>query len=192
MAYDKIDQQPNPGFQSATEELNFYQDLWDKACQNMAIVAQFEDENPEPTPSAVEVVNEIHDSSSRNLDFRDMLILSNDIDRVFHPERFNEERHPEVAKRSDKAAKSANPVPITTVGKDQDVVVTKDVMDGPALRELSEIKIKLEALERRMHDAYIHGNDKQENSLKKEAENLRDKIEKLCDELSPDKVTNPY
>ena len=182
-------------FQSEVDSLNYYQDLWDKACQNMAIVAQFEDDSDpdsEPTPSAVEVVNEIHDSRSRNLDLRDMLILSDDIDRVFHPERFNEAKRSEVAEKTKLAAKSANPVPITTVGKDQDVVVTKDAMDGPVLRELSEIKIKLEALERRMHDAYIHGNDKQENSLKKEAENLRDKIEKLCDELSPDKVTNPY
>ena len=180
-------------FQSATDELAYYQDLWDNAQKNIELQAQFDTPvESDPETSAVEKVEYLHESSSRNLDLRDMLILSDDLDRVFHPERFHESKDMDVARRSDKAADSPNPVPITTVGKDQDVVVTPDMTDGPALRELSEIKIKLEALERRIHGAYIQGKEKQENSLSKEAENLRSKIEELCEKLTPHKVTNPY
>jgi hypothetical protein len=178
-------------FQSATEEIAYYQDLWDRAQNQTGFTPQYEDQpEPEQEMPATQRVEQLHESSRRNLDLRDMLILSDDIDRVFHPERYTEAKDMEIIKATEKAARSPNPVQITSVGKDQEVVVTPDWTYGPVLSQIAELKIKLEALERQAHTANVNANERQEAGLNKEVASLRAKVEELCEKLVPHKISN--
>jgi len=188
------------------DELEEYQVLWDAALDKMkdwptsmpktSPAASFSGEysfgdtssNDEPSP--MEMFQERRRSSNKQLDIYDMLVLSENIDRVFHPERLKENKE-ELVDVATKAASSPNPIQPTSVGKDQDMIITQDFSDGKALRELHDLKVKLEEMERKVHAAAVDGTEKQENSLNKEIASLRLKVEELCDKLTPHIYLNP-
>jgi len=126
-------------------------------------------------------------ASNEELDFRDMLLVADDIDRVFHPERFTEAERSDkaIGDLTKKAAASPNPVEKWTIGKDQDLRGTPELNDGDALRALTDLKIRFEALEREIHASEIRGEEKLENKLIKEMDNLRSKLEELNSKLTP-------
>jgi hypothetical protein len=66
------------------------------------------------------------------------------------------------------------------VGPDGHVRVTKNFSDGPELRELDELKRKVEAMERKHHDSEAQGG----GGILKELESLRDRIGKLCEKMN--------
>jgi len=180
------------------DELAHFQSLWDAALEKMEMEPIHpQQEKPAQEVPAVELIQERRESSEQQLDLRDMLILSEDIDRVFHPERyeevaFNDKSTYDQKVASDivmKQAASPNPIRGGTAGRsDQEPAVTPNFMDSDALRELSDVKMKVEELERKVHAAEIQGQQKQENSFNKQLSNLRSKVEELSDKLLPHRL----
>jgi len=73
-----------------------------------------------------------------------------------------------------------NPTTQSSTGSDQDLRVTKNWSDGPELRELDEIKRRLEELERKHHEDQVNG----KAGLKAQLESLRDRVHKLSEKIN--------
>lgn len=188
---------------NSQEEFAHYQSLWDNAMRTMPPVEKraptlppsltFDDDDSETDlnvglddVNAVSMIQERRSSASRDLDFHDMLLLSEDIDKVFNPQRYSQNR----AKVANASGSASNPVSLTTVGRDQDVTVTPNFSNGKAIQELSDLKSKLESLERDIHSAVVKDNKKNEDTLEKRLSSIRSKIEELSNELSPSVYQN--
>lgn len=89
----------------------------------------------------------------------------------------------QIKKHVERAANSANPVYPDSVGKDQGPVVTKNWTDGKELRELADLKMKLEKLESELNAQ--EGMGKKGNQGKIDA--IRKQIDELSDSLAPNR-----
>ena len=69
-------------------------------------------------------------------------------------------------------------------GKDQELRVTPNFSDGDNLRELSQLKMELEALERKVHASEVTG-EGSVTSIQKQVDGLRQKVENLSNLLTP-------
>lgn len=87
-----------------------------------------------------------------------------------------------VKRATDKIANSANPIEPWTVGKDQDWKPTANWTDGKELRELADLKKKLEQLESKMNAQESEG--KSGESIQKQIDAMRQKLDDLSDSLS--------
>jgi len=172
------------------DELEYYQGLWDNAQDKMQVEPIHPHPQSEEAPKRIdanELLNERRAAADRELDWRDMLLVSENIDKIFNPERIDEAERSKsaVADVAKRAASAPNPVEKWTLGKDQALRVTPNFNDSEALRELADLKIRFEALEREIHASNVHGEEKQENKLNKQLDSLRSKLEELNDQLTP-------
>lgn len=175
---------------SIQDELSKYMSLWATAQENMPELSPSADDQSEDdlNLSAIDLYTERKNSSGNSsLEVHDMLLLSEDLDKIFK----SKDKGDEVSKISVKAASSHNPVELQSVGPDQDVRVTQNFTDGEALRQLHDLKIKIESLERELHAASVNGTEKEENKLNKEMASIRSKIDEISDKLRPHRVVNP-
>jgi len=81
-----------------------------------------------------------------------------------------------------------NPTQQSTLGADQEdpaggVRVTPNWSDGEDLRELDDIKRRIEAMERKCHSDEVK-NEKPSSSLRKQLESLRDRVSKLSEKIN--------
>lgn len=90
----------------------------------------------------------------------------------------------EVAKSLDTQF-TVNPTHFATLGNDQDLRVTPNFSDGPLLRELNALKLSLYELEGKVNAAYAQDEEKKENSLRKELDSVRSKVDELSNKLTP-------
>ena len=179
--------------ENTQDELAHYMSLWDAARDKMENEPIHPQNQSHPMPpeevSANDLLNERRNADgTEEMPFSDMLLVAENIDRVFHPDRFTEAARKSKAAITDishRSAGSPNPVEKWTLGKDQDLRVTPNFNDGEVLRELSELKVKFEALERDIHSANVRGEEKQENNLLKQLQSLRSKLEELNDKITP-------
>ncbi len=166
------------------DQMREFQALWDAAS------GQMEDEpiHPKPARPTPEVSpNEILDERRRSsgegeMPWRDMLLVADNIDKIFG------EGKEEVKDMAQQGLRSPNPIEPWTAGKDQkdtDTIVTPNFTDGDALRELSNLRIRVEMIERDLHSAHVVGTKKEENKLQKEVDSIRLKIEELSEKLAP-------
>lgn len=170
-------------------DLDKYTDQWEKALKN----GIFDDAPQPPAPS-------------RDLDFfgqmgGEEIVPMNECDakywdRVYKLSKrtgpgcapdplapMKEEVDKTAAKRvADKIANSANPIEPWTVGKDQDWKPTPNWTDGKELRELAEMKKKLEQLESKMNAQ--EGLGKSGDSIQKQIDAMRQKLDDLSDSLT--------
>lgn len=77
-----------------------------------------------------------------------------------------------------------NPIDYASAGTDQDPKVTNNFSDGKELRELDELKRKMEEVERKYHSAEVRG-DKNKNKISKELEGIKKKVEELSQKIVP-------
>jgi len=163
------------------EQMRHFQDLWDEACKGL----QNEPIHPiprQPVPEvdASELLRERRESASQGeMDFRDMLLVSENIDKIFG------EASDDAKDTAEKAGNAPNPIHPWTRGEDQELKVTPNFSDGDALRELNDLKIKIEGLERELHGAEVIGTKKEENSVQKQIDSIRSKIDELSQQLAP-------
>lgn len=117
---------------------------------------------------------------------REFYELAQQIDKIFKPQGLKEgiTKPEQVADNLDRKFE-VNPIHFASKGNDQELRVTPNFTDGDIIRELNDIKIKLEALEREVHSAFINDQDAQEKKLQKQLDNLRNKFEELSDKLTP-------
>lgn len=179
------------------DEMAKFQSLWDSALERMDLSSDDNvspdvddgDSKPPVDPSSVELIQERQRASSNKpLDINDMLLLSNNIEDYFKPNQCNEGEldKKEMGHIATKQAASPNPVRSGTAGEpDQELEVTPSLNDSKALRELDDVKKRLESLEREVHGAMVSGDEKKENKLKQEVSSLRSKVEELSNELIP-------
>lgn len=196
------------------DNLDHFQSLWDQFLDKQSAsdikptfatpnneIEQEERVRSSETDYALLQDSKIVDDSELNM--RDMLLVSENISRIFDPPvdppkvttRYAKDVVAESLKDkiSDAVAKStssSNPVKLTTTGPDQDLTVTPNFSDGKELRELHDLKLKIEDLERKFHEAEVKNNSKKENSLNKEIASIRNKIEELSNSLNPSMYTN--
>jgi hypothetical protein len=84
-----------------------------------------------------------------------------------------------------------NPIHFASAGQDQGddkdgrVRVTKNWSDGDEIRELDDVKRRVEALERKFHEADVLKKKAEKSKLQTELTNLRDRVRKLCEKLVP-------
>jgi hypothetical protein len=83
---------------------------------------------------------------------------------------------------TDKVGNAANPIYPYSAGKDQDMQPTANWTDGKELRELAELKKKLEKLESQMNAE--EGNGKSGASIQKQIDSMRQKLDDLSDSLN--------
>jgi len=76
-----------------------------------------------------------------------------------------------------------NPTTQSSVGPDGGVRVTKNWSDSEDLRELDDIKRRVEQMERKHHEAEVQS-EKSAGGLKKQLESLRDRIHKLSEKIN--------
>lgn len=78
-----------------------------------------------------------------------------------------------------------NPIHYASVGNDQDLRVSKNWSQGPELEELADVKKQVEEMERKFHDAdVLEKSDK--SKLQTELNNLRERMHKLSQKVTPD------
>ncbi len=87
-----------------------------------------------------------------------------------------------------------NPTQQSTIGPDGEdpdggIRVTPNWSDGEDLRELDDIKRRLEAMERKHHEAEVK-TEAPANDLKKQLESLRDRIKKLSEKINREPETD--
>ncbi len=166
------------------DQMREFQALWDAASGKM----ESEPIHPKPARQIPEVSpNELleerrRSSSEEAMPWRDMLLVADNIDKIFG------EGQAEVKDMAQRGLESPNPIEPWTVGKDQkdtDTIVTPNFTDGDALRELGELRIRVEIIERELHSAHVVGTQKEENKLQKEVDSIRLKIEELSEKLAP-------
>jgi len=167
------------------EQLAKWQQMWDQAS------SKFETEparplkpEPEEEISDIDLIRE-HQGKSIKLDNRTIYRLAQNIDKVFKKDVVEEgftDSH-KVARNLDKDYMT-NPTHFASVGKDQKLRVTPNFTDGPFLRELSDLKIQIEALEREVHTAAVSDRGKLENKLRAQVDSIRNRIEELSDIIS--------
>lgn len=79
-----------------------------------------------------------------------------------------------------------NPVTPDSIGDPQKkIYVTDNFSDGEKLRELDQAKKDLEKMQRDFHSAEVSGNQQEYKSLEKKLDTLKDKIEKLNNDIMP-------
>lgn len=116
----------------------------------------------------------------------DMVKAARNIDRVFGKKPLNEaEGHKEAGEEH------LNPVYKNTLGPDQELKVTPNFTDGDILRELNSLKLSLHALEDKINSAYALGKEKEEDSLRKELEKVRSKVDELSAKIIPHPTKDP-
>ncbi len=87
-----------------------------------------------------------------------------------------------------------NPTQQSTIGADQEdpeggIRVTPNWSDGDDLRELDDIKRRIEAMERKHHEVEVR-TEKPDNDLKKQLESLRDRVKKLSEKINREPETD--
>lgn len=154
------------------DDLRGFMDLWDKAEPEM--------NKNMPKQQPLMDFDTMFEPVSDKVNFNDLSPreLAHNIDQVFNENRRN------IADSARKSANSPNPTQLTTLDADQELRVTPNFGDGYFLRELGDLRIKIEGLERKYHAACIREDKKEENSVKKEIETIRSKIEELSDSLT--------
>lgn len=116
----------------------------------------------------------------------DLVQAAYNIDRVFGKKGLNESNgHKEAGEEH------LNPVYKNTLGPDQELKVTPNFTDGDVLRELNGLKLSLHALEDKINSAYALGKEKEEDSLRKELEKVRSKVEELSAKIMPHPTKDP-
>lgn len=88
----------------------------------------------------------------------------------------------QIKEKTNKVAGAANPIIPSTTGKDQDMKVTPNWSDGKELRELSDLKIRLEKLESQMNAQ--EGLGKNGSATKSKIDALKQQIDELSDDLT--------
>ncbi len=167
------------------DQMREFQALWDAACGKMdgEPIHLTQPPRPRTEVSPNELLEERRRSSDeKEMPWRDMLLVADNIDKIFG------EGQAEVKDMAQRGLESPNPIEPWTAGKDQkdtDTIVTPNFNDGDALRELSELRIRVEAVERELHTAHVVGTQKEENKLQKEVDSIRSKIEELSGKLAP-------
>lgn len=86
----------------------------------------------------------------------------------------------------DGAMHSSNPIQRSSRGKDQRPHVTPNWTWGVELAELTEMKVNLEKLESKMNAADAFAKSREASKVKKQIDELWDKIDALSDKLTPD------
>ncbi len=94
----------------------------------------------------------------------------------------------DIKRMTDKIANAANPIYPYSVGKDQDTKPTSNWTDGSELRELAELKRKLEKLESKMNAE--EGNGKSGATIEKQINAMREKLDELSDSLTNHRFGN--
>lgn len=174
------------------QQLSHYMSLWDAAVEKMSKSNPVVLNEPEDKPievSAGELLQERRKASKSPLEVRDMIMLSEEIDRIFS-KKSKRSADPEIGDIATDLANSPNPQYITSMGKDQEVIVTPEFSNGKNLEKIHNLKIEIEELERDVHRAEVGEKDKEEKKLNKRLDSLRSKLEELCDALSPHRIKN--
>jgi len=86
----------------------------------------------------------------------------------------------------DGAMHASNPINRSSRGKDQRPHVTPNWTWGVELAELTEMKVNLEKLESKMNAADAFAKSKEAAKVKKQIDELWEKLDALSDKLSPD------
>jgi len=156
-----------------------YQDLWDDFLKKEKSHQMLKPKDTTPYDVTIPVGREA-------LDVQDMLLVSEQINRYFESAKDNTEY---AKSRTSGMFGSKNPVTPSTLGGDSKIHPDSNFTDGPLIRSLSEIKIKIEAMERDFHAAEVEGNDSKEKSLKTKLDSLRQTVQELSDSLQPNTNT---
>ena len=161
------------------DTMRHFQALWDEAKQGLkaeSVVPETESRTPEV--DAAELLEDRRTSAAQGeMDFRDMLLVSENIDKIFN----------ERSESAEKVDSAPNPIEPWTKGSDQELNVTPNFSDGDVLRELNDLRVKIEGLERELHGAEVLGTAKQEKSVQKEIASIRSKIDELSQLLTPER-----
>lgn len=165
----------------SAEQILAWQSIWDTVSEKMREepARPLKPEAPETFES--EMLAEHRRAKNETLHWIDTYRLAQDVDRIFG--KFNENKE-EFGKTAEAMAKSPNPIHPTSVGADQDLRVTPNFSDGPILRQLSDLKIKIESLERDVHNSFVKKSESEENKLQKEVDSIRNKIIELSNQLA--------
>jgi hypothetical protein len=94
----------------------------------------------------------------------------------------------ELANVAKVVGSTSNPIQPTSVGKDQDLVVTPNWTDGKELVELSEMKAKLEQLESKLNAAESFGESSK--GIQGKIDALKQQIDDLSDSLTNHRFGN--
>jgi hypothetical protein len=104
------------------------------------------------------------------------------------PERrpLNEEAvDPNIKKIVKGNQNSPNPIYYYSAGKDQEPHVTPNFTDGPKMRELIDLKLKVHALEGKVNTMIGEGKpDTQVDKVERELRKIREKLDELSDTLN--------
>jgi hypothetical protein len=87
----------------------------------------------------------------------------------------------EIKKKTVKMATASNPILPSSVGKDQEMKVTANWSDGKELRELSDLKMRLEKLESQMNAK--EGLGQKTDSMQAKIDSLKQQIDELSDSM---------
>lgn len=97
---------------------------------------------------------------------------------------------PKLSKEGKKAYVN-NPIHFASVGNDQEddeghVRVTGNFSDGKEIRELDEIKRRVEEMERKFHEADVLNKKTERSKLQNELKKLRDRVKQLSEKMVSD------
>jgi len=165
------------------DQMSRWQAIWD----SIAPKPEVRDVEPEtPNYDMPEIINDHTIDASKEMSFADIYHLAQSVDSIFDKKRLNE--NAELADVAKKVAASPNPIYPYTAGKDSDL--NASLASNKVLRDISDLKVKLEALEREVHASDVKNDANSEKRLNKEVDSIRDKIEALCQKLTPNPLTD--
>jgi len=169
------------------DEFEKWQELWDKAAKKMA------EDAAEQQVKASFFTNTVPYEDNGELEdkygWNDVLNRSNDLNyNPLHDNVLNEDGYRDLVK--DKGVLkhlATNPYYLDTIGPDQEgkdghVRVTNNWSDGEELKQVDELKRKIEEMERKAHESDVLKKSSR-SRLKKELEGLRNRVKKLSEKM---------
>lgn len=175
---------------SFNNDIAHFQSIWDdyllKSKSSQMVTPKATQENSPYDSYSMSGIDDIFGAVDveKPLDMCDMLLVSENISKFINNKQLNENVDTKKIKdRTEKLANSSNPIYPYGLNADQDVIVTPNFTDGSALRDLSDLKIRLEAIERQLHASQIYNDSGKENSFFKQVDSIKKQIEKLNNEI---------
>ena len=168
--WDRISSESQPPQRSQLPEQPVY------ATQDM-----FDD--PQMDSNSPELIVDHKINPEKEMSFYDIYKLSQNVDRVFKRKNVNESLESDLGDVAKKTAASPNPIYPFTTGKDSDL--NASLAPNSVLRDITDLKVKLETLERQAFADMQQNANGNEKGLQKEVDSLRNKIEELCQKLTP-------
>ena len=170
--------------QNTVDDLKNWQDLWSSASKKF-------NKQPQNIDAVVTRLCPPEKNSERPLELYEMFVVSDNIDRIFGKPCDETVNGPKDVTKSINGEIMVNPTHFASLGKDQELRVTPNFTDGDVLRELNALKLALHILEDKVNTAYAVGTEKQENTLRKEMDSIRSKVEELSNKMTPHPIEDP-